>query len=365
MRTAHRHSMFCILPPHVLRNIATHGTPAQQRRALATLATDQTMRALRASSPAPVPPAAPSPAAGPQRTICDVHHGTTLPGRTVREEGGGTTGDAAVDEAYNGLGGTYDFYAAVLHRHSIDDHDMPLLASVHFGSGYDNAFWNGRQMVFGDGDGELFERFTRSLDVIGHELTHGVTEHESHLGYMFQPGALNESLSDVFGSLVKQHHLGQTAVQADWLIGAELLSAAVKQRGSRALRSMAQPGTAFDDPVLGRDPQPDRMSRYVVTYDDNGGVHTNSGIPNRAFHLVAMALGGRAWEKAGPIWYAALHRVTPGTNFARFARLTLDAAATAYGVDSVEHQAVGQAWATVEVLPARVAARSELAGVGS
>ena len=161
---------------------------------------------------------------------------------------------------------------------------MPLNGYVHFGQDYDNAFWNGQQMVFGDGDDDLFNRFTLSLDVIGHELTHGVTEDEAQLVYYREAGALNESVSDVFGSLVKQRVLNQTADQADWLIGAELLTDAVD---GVALRSMAHPGTAYDDAVLGKDPQPAHMDDFVTTFADNGGVHINSGIPNRAFYLVA------------------------------------------------------------------------------
>src|SRR5919206_292413 len=165
----------------------------------------------------------------------------------LRSEGSPAGNDAAVNEAYDGLGDTYDFYWEVLDRNSIDDEGMPLNATVHYGQNYDNAFWNGERMVFGDGDGDLFNRFTISLDVIGHELTHGVTQDESQLTYYGQPGALNESVSDVFGSLVKQHKLGQTADQADWLIGAGLLAPDVH---GKALRDMLHPGTAYDDPAL-------------------------------------------------------------------------------------------------------------------
>src|SRR4029079_10299870 len=134
-------------------------------------------------------------------------------------------------------------------------------------------------------------------------LTHGVTQDEAQLVYSNQSGALNESLSDVFGSLIKQFSLNQTADQADWLIGAGLLTKQVK---GVALRSMKAPGTAYDDPVLGKDPQPDHMSRFVTTAADRGGVHITSGIPNRAFYLAATAIGGYAWEVAGKIWYTTL-----------------------------------------------------------
>jgi Zn-dependent metalloprotease len=133
----------------------------------------------------------------------------------VRNEGGPSTGDLVVDEAYDGLGATYDFFSEAYGRNSIDDEGMPMDATVHFGQEYNNAFWNSESIVFGDGDSELFNRFTVSLDFIGHELTHGVTEDEAQLMYFFQSGALNESVSDVFGALVKQRLLNQTADQAD------------------------------------------------------------------------------------------------------------------------------------------------------
>ena len=157
------------------------------------------------------------------RLISDAQGGTRLPGTSVRGEGDPDTGDVAVTEAYDGLGDTWALYAEAFERNSLDARGLPLRASVHYGRDYDNAFWDGTQMVFGDGDGKIFGRFTASLDVIGHELAHGVTEHTAGLMYQGQPGALNESMSDVFGSLVKQRKLGHSADAADWLIGAELL----------------------------------------------------------------------------------------------------------------------------------------------
>jgi Zn-dependent metalloprotease len=222
---------------------------------------------------------------------------------------------------------------------------MPLDGTVHYGSNYDNAFWDGSRMVFGDGDGELFIRFTVAVDVIGHELTHAVTEATAGLVYSGQSGALNESVSDVFGSLVKQRQLGQDAADADWLIGAGLFTAAVQ---GEALRSMRAPGTAYDDDVLGRDPQPGHMRDFVDTTDDNGGVHINSGIPNHAFYLAATALGGPAWEVAGQVWYDTLvGGLAAGSDFAAFATATVAAAQSRFGSD--EAQAVRSAWDAVGV----------------
>jgi Zn-dependent metalloprotease len=223
---------------------------------------------------------------------------------------------------------------------------MALNGYVHFADDYNNAFWDGQHMVFGDGDGDLFNRFTLALDVIAHELTHGVTEDEGRLIYFRQAGALNESISDVFGSLVKQRVLEQTADQADWLIGAALLTDEVE---GVALRSMADPGTAFDDPILGKDPQPAHMNDFVNTFEDNGGVHINSGIPNKAFCLVAKALGGYAWEKAGRIRYETLRdpRLKPNIGFRRFSSLSVANAVRLYGGESMEAQAVREGWAAV------------------
>ncbi|MEU3464021.1 M4 family metallopeptidase [Streptomyces sp. NPDC006733] len=287
----------------------------------------------------------------PVRTLYDAEHTTDLPGRQVRTEGSEPGTDATVNRAYAGLGATFDLYLNAYQRHSIDGQGLPLNATVHYSEGYNNAFWNGEQMVFGDGDGEIFRDFTLPVDVIGHELTHGVTQYTANLTYFGQPGALNESMSDVFGSLVKQYLLQQSADQADWLIGAGLLGPTIH---GVALRSMKAPGTAYDDPMLGRDPQPATMDDYVRTGRDNGGVHINSGIPNHAFYLVAEALGGHAWEQAGQIWYDALTggELSSGATFADFAQLTVASAHARYGPGS-EREAVVKAWAEVGVLEAQ------------
>ena len=352
----HRHSIFCILPPHILENIASSAdNVAQRQKALAALSIGSTLRTQRLGMALTAPPS-PRGRRGhwslkevkKQRSLYSAKGTERLPGILVRQEGQGSSGDKAVDEAYDGLGATHDFYWQIFERNSIDDEGLPLSATVHFGRGFDNAFWNGEQMVFGDGDGELFQRFTRSLEVIGHELSHGVVEDESKLAYLNQSGALNESLADVFGSLVKQRKKKQTAAQADWLIGSGLLTSKVKGRG---LRSMKEPGTAYDDPVLGKDPQPGHMRDYVRTFQDNGGVHINSGIPNRAFYLVAEALGGHAWERAGRVWYEALRdsRLRPNSGFSAFAKICVNQASRLFGASKEVEKAVQSAWSEVGV----------------
>ncbi len=353
--TGPHHPIACILPPYMLERIILQGTPEQRERALRTLARDTSLRALRAQNAiiraqgGHTLPAQVAEAGVMLRTIFDCDHSEDpASARIVRNEGDGPTGDVAVDEAYDGLGATFQLYWDIYQRDSIDDEGMPLKAYVHYGRGYDNAFWDGQEMVFGDGDGEAFERFTIAVDIVGHELAHGVTEDEAQLVYYRQSGALNESMSDVFGSLVKQYQLDQKADEADWLIGACLL----KGYPDQALRSLKAPGTAFDNPVLGRDRQPATMADYLRTTSDNGGVHTNSGIPNHAFYLAATKIGGHAWEAPGRIWYEALRdpNLKPTAQFRTFARLTLRAAQRlGYAEGSTEYQGVREAWAEVGI----------------
>jgi hypothetical protein len=342
--------LHCILPPHLLERLAQHSPDEVVRReALYSLSTDASIRAARwADQTLRAEPATamPSLTAHLQRYMYTANQGQTLPGTLIRSEGQPPTGDAAIDEAYDGFGATFGLFWDVYGRNSIDNAGMDLKGTAHYGNLYNNAFWNGTQMVFGDGDPAFFNRFTIAIDIIGHELTHGVTGYEAGLEYHDQPGALNESLSDVFGSLVKQRALHQTAAQADWLIGAGLLA---KTINGKALRSMKAPGTAYDDPLLGKDPQPDHMSKYVQTTRDNGGVHINSGIPNKAFYLAAIGLGGNAWDQAGHIWYQTLTdpRMSSTAQFVDFANLTVETADRLYG--SGVATTVVEAWRQVGI----------------
>ncbi len=351
-----------ILPPHILTAISRNGTPKQRANALRTLTSDHTLRAWRSAAQvkAPVSRKRRCRVTAPEvypRAIHDAANTESLSVRLVRAEGTRPTGDIAVEEAYIGLGATDHLFWEAYDRDSIDDAGMMMEATVHFGLGYTDAFWNGQRMVFGDGDGELFNRFTVAIEVIGHELTHGVIEHEGGLDYFGQPGALNESLCDVFGSLVKQRAHNQQAREADWLIGAGVFGDRVD---GAALRSMKAPGTAYDDPVIGTDPQPGHMSGYAAMFADNGGVHVNSGIPNRAFYLLATALGGHAWEKAGRIWYESLRSPERSSSitFGPFAQLTLEVADRLYGPSSTERHAVLDAWCEVGILSGAGAPRT-------
>ena len=350
-----------IVPPYMLARIALTADArfdAAADAARRSLLRDQPLREWRAAGDLPSfiaperpiraerPAAAPGTAPQPDRRISDAEGDDKLPGRLVRREGQPATGDAAVDEAYDGLGDTFEMFARVFARDSIDDAGMPLEATVHYGDRYDNAFWDGERMVFGDGDGEIFRGFTQSLSVVGHELAHGVTERTAKLRYQGQSGALNEHVSDVFGALVEQYSMGQDAASATWLIGEGVFTDAVD---GRAIRSMKEPGTAYDDEILGRDPQPDHFDRYIETDEDNGGVHLNSGIPNRAFALASIELGGFAWEHTGRVWYDVLTsgRLRQNADFRQFAGEIVQAATERYGASSPEERAIAAGWAAV------------------
>jgi len=269
-----------------------------------------------------------------------------LPGRLARKERDPRSGDAAVDEAYNYAGSTWRLYYTAFGRNSLDGEGMAIVQSVHAGTDFDNAFWDGRQMVYGDGDGVVFQRFTRSVDVVAHELTHGVVQYSSGLEYWGESGALNEHFADVFGALVRQYRKRQTARRADWLIGKEILVPAPTRT---ALRSMQAPGSAYrDDPDLGDDPQPMHYRDRYRGGADNGGVHINSGIPNHAFYLAATKAGGYAWKAVGRVWYQVMLNLLPTSRFedcARQCRQVARGMAPALGAKVVD--AIDEAWATV------------------
>jgi Thermolysin metallopeptidase, alpha-helical domain/Thermolysin metallopeptidase, catalytic domain len=325
------------IPPYLLRRIA-ETDPSVADRCSHTLEIDARLRGRRTPGAAPEA----TTAAAVAWTVHSADGSEELPGSPVRSAGEPASGDAAVDEAATGIEASLDL-AAAYGRASYDGNGATVLATVHYGQRYANAFWDGTQLVFGDGDGRIFDRFTKPVDVLGHEFAHAVTQHTAGLVYQDQPGALNESVSDVFAACMKQRLLGQQAADADWLIGAELFLPGVS---ARALRDMAAPGTAYDDPVLGKDPQVGHLDDYVVTDDDNGGVHLNSGIPNRAFHLAATSIGGTSWEGAGRVWWTALTggEVGQHTDFAAFAAATVAAAGD-------QAAAVEDAWAEVGVTP--------------
>ena len=218
------------IPSYVLDRLAEAADEPLAECVRRTRAIDEVLRSSRAVT-------APT-ATGADWEVHDADNGSTLPGRLVRTAGEPEVGDLAVDEAATGLTESLALFTD-FGRDSYDDRGATVVATVHYEREYDNAFWDGTQLVFGDGDGRVFDRFTKPIDVLGHELAHAVTQFTADLTYEGQSGALNESMSDVFGACIKQRHLGQDAATADWLIGEGIFLPGIN---GRALRSMSDPG---------------------------------------------------------------------------------------------------------------------------
>jgi hypothetical protein len=266
-----------------------------------------------------------------------------------RSEGDKPTRDEAVDRVYDAMG-TFDaFLADAFQRRSWDGEGAPYRAVVHYGERYVNGFWDGgaRVAVLGDGDGTIFNGFY-GADVVAKQFANALVSTSSSMVYAGQSGSVINAVALVLAAMAAQHDAHQDAEDADWLIGTDLFPAKVK---ARALFALLDPGTAFDDPSLGRDPSVGHMDHYVTTQDDSGGVHVNSGIATRAFALSARALGGPSWERAGAVWYRTLTGGTlkPKTTFATFAAATLAVARRDFGAEVV--RAVEDGWRQVGVLP--------------
>jgi Zn-dependent metalloprotease len=278
--------------------------------------------------------------------------------------------DDSINKCYDNIGLTYDFLSKEFDRNSLDDLGMEIIAWVHYGQHWPQALWRkGRKfMIVGDGFGSdpnipsgpgpkkpiYFGNFAASLDSIAHELGHGITNATARFIYKGQSGALSESMSDVFASMVKQYTLNQSVDQADWLIGQDTF---LLHQSDMGFRSLKQPGKAFiipgppgsNKPIL-EDNQVLHMNQYKVKpeYDDHGGVHMYSGIPNHAFYLAATQVGGYSWEKVGRIWYMTWTRgqLAPACTFDEFAKVTVSFA-LGFGDDIAEK--VRGAWSKVGV----------------
>ncbi len=346
------HPLCCLVPPYMAETLQTSNDPAVRQIALASLGNEY-RTARRLLSTQPRAGFLMEQTAGKERYVFDMSgRSDPLPGKLARQEGDRPVVDEAVNEAYDYAGDVYDFYKEVFDRDSLDDAGLPLHSSVHvgdtFGQAMSNAFFNGQQMAYGDGDGSLFVRFTRSLDVVAHELTHGIISFTSKLDYYGESGALNESFADIMGSLVKQWKYNQTVMQADWYIGREVLGPGARIQGVRLLTGEK---AYVKDPDFGTDPQPKYYQDRYIGDRNRGGIHINSGIPNHAFYLTATAIGGYAWEKAGKIWYATLQsKLRSRATFWDAAQATIAIAEQLYGQDSTEQNAVREAWQTVGVI---------------
>lgn len=355
----------CIVPPHMLRVLERRGDPETAKMARILLTQDRALRDARSelvSAPmqrdenrtrgfvttafATTNAEGVGTAMAPLREIYDGGRKAGLPGVLKRSEGDPPTGDKETDAAYDGAGAVHNLFAKEFKRNSLDAMGMKLIATVHHRRKYNNAFWDGRQMAYGDGDGVIFRTFTE-ISVIGHEMSHGVVQFSGGLQYQGQSGALNESFADVFGSMTRQYVEKTDVYKSDWLIGKGILGPGIN---GTALRSMKTPGTAYSDATLGQDPQPYHMDYYLNTTDDNGGVHINSGIPNHAFFLYCMYMGGNSWGAPGQVWYDALQRLNnPFASFHNWATQTVQSAIGLFGLGSQESQMAKRAWRLVGV----------------
>lgn len=256
------------------------------------------------------------------RKVYDCQHLEQQRVALIRSEDDAACNDSDGDAVFEAAKVVRDFFRNVLQRDSIDDAAMDIILNVHFGQHYSNAFWDGDEMTFGDGDGQVFTSFAHSLDVVAHELAHGVTQFTAHLDYWSQSGALNEHFSDVFGTAITQYEGGG----ADWLIGNEIMGPTL---AGETLRSMKAPGTAYSNALMGDDPQPAHMKDYYSGSGDNQGVHINSGIPNRVFYRVASDQLGT--ERAAKLWYRTLLNLWPTATFADFAEVLINTSRTLTG----------------------------------
>ncbi|MFC4801637.1 M4 family metallopeptidase [Neobacillus sp. GCM10023253] len=246
----------------------------------------------------------------------------------------------AVDAHYY-AGKTYDYYKNVFGRNSYDNNGGALKSTVHYGRNYNNAFWNGTQMVYGDGDGTTFIPLSGGIDVVAHELTHAVTDTSSDLVYQNESGALNEAISDIFGTLVEFYN----GKNPDYEIGEDVYTPA---KANDALRSMSDP-TKYGDP--------DHYSKRYTGTSDNGGVHTNSGIINKAAYLLAaggthygVTVQGIGNDKLGAIYYRAnTVYLTASSTFSQARAALVQAAADLYGAGSAEVTAVNKSFDAVGV----------------
>ena len=277
-------------------------------------------------------------AAAPKVTVYDCKQTQTLPGTPVPNPKAST--DATCKRAFNETTKVAQFYKQVFNRNSIDNAGMTMMSSVHFGVKYNNAMWNGTQMVYGDGDGKIFVDFTNGNDVIGHELTHGVTQNTLQLAYADDAGGLNESISDCFGSMFRQWEANQSVATADWLIGKDIMGSAAKAKGFSCLRNMADPA---DKKALA--PQPTNYSQITPGMDP----HYSSGPPNLAFCVACQTAGGKSWETVGKVWYAVLTGSGPHPTMMMkdFANRTRQVAGTMFGTQPAVGIAIDKGWKTV------------------
>ena len=350
-----RYCCVCYAIPPKLRAhlVKRHGAANPAEPAHELLAAK--LRSGRLAKPAPHLPDQPD---GPSHQwIFDAGHTEHLPGKVVWQEGDSAGADQSVNQVQKNVDITLRFFREVFNRHAIDGHGGRVDSSVHVSKRMGNALWTGHELAFGDGD-DFAGGFTGCLDIIAHEFTHGITQHLipgglgatktkagddgypiAELKLVGEPGALNESISDVFGSMVKQWKEDRLAAEADWLVGKGILLG----HGNHAVRSLKAPG---DKTVTCTE---DRQIRHTSEFKEGLDVHDLAGVPSHAFYLAAIALKGKSWETLGPIWYQALQGLHPQSRFDDFARVTLKAAKALHPAGGPHVQALTDAWQAVGV----------------
>ena len=331
-----------MIPPYVWEQMLRHGAPEQRAAAKKQLRLAEAVRLKRAMVFNHAFEELERTPGERTRKTYDAQGTENSPETVSRGEGDPETDQIEVNEAHDGAGWTWDLLKGRFNRDSLDDQGMVLVSIVDWDK-MDNAFWDGVKMTYGRG--QIFNRFTADPTVNGHELGHGVIQFTAGLVYQGEPGALNEHIADVIGSMVEQYALHQMTTDADWLIGKELMTPTLN---GRALRDMMNPGTAYvDDPLIGTDPQPAHYKDRYKGFSDNGGVHINSGIGNRAYAIAATKLGGFVWEHVGRLWFDALTdaRISPTTTYSQFASLIRVISREKYTTDIQD--AVKFGWANV------------------
>lgn len=336
----HHEAVCCFVPDYLFEQVIREGTGEEKDKAIHMLKISERLRSQRHFITTIDPRRfGIGGHAERRRVVYDMHNigdDNLLPGDPVRYENSKDTGDSDVDKCFHNTGSVYDFYKQIFSRNSLDGEGMVLYSSVNFDETLDNAFWNGRQMTYGNGGGgSMKEGRLTDLIVVAHELTHGVTQYEANLAYSGQPGGLNESMSDVFAIMCDQWINKQTVNDSHWMIGKDIMV-----RGD-ALRSMKNPGSAHPG---------DRQVSHVRDYRVGMGPHQCSGIPNKAFYTACMKVGGNSYESIGKIWYIALKdRLSRLSQFQDAANHTYAIAGESFGEGGKEQQAVASGWSEVGV----------------
>lgn len=258
-----------------------------------------------------------------------------LPGKIITSSNT-TFHDPAGVDAHAYAAKVYDYFYTKFKRKSYDNQGASIISSVHVGERWNNAAWNGKQMLYGDGDDDTFINLAGALDVIGHEITHAVTEKTANLQYFGESGALNESISDIFGATIEAKN---------WLIGEDVYTPNI---AGDALRSMSDP-TDYA--------QPDHYRDLYIGMEDNGGVHINSGINNKAAYLIAVGgthdniqVKGIGKDKMAKIYYHALTKyLTSSAQFSQMRRAVIHSTQDLYGANSNEVKTVTKAYDAIGV----------------